>query len=218
MPFKPDAEHVEYFPLQPVGRREAMRQRGRNFVHLRLLNYPFVAGKTVENVNQIEARTPARVIDSGKVHQKIVIRTQDSVYLLYMRKLLMIGILIPASYWLGMSQAQSTGRVFEMRTYTTLDGKLPDLEKRFRDHTIRIFEHHGMTSIGYWVPQDSPKSENTLVYIIAHESREQAKKNWDDFRNDPEWKKVSAESEANGKLVSKVESVFLTPTDFSKIK
>ena len=135
-----------------------------------------------------------------------------------MRKLLLTAALIPAAYWLGMSQAQSNNRVFELRTYTATEGKLPDLEKRFRDHTVRIFEHHNMTSIGYWVPQDAPKSENTLIYIISHESRDAAKKNWDDFRNDPEWKKVAAESEANGKIVAKVESVFMTPTDFSKIK
>lgn len=117
-----------------------------------------------------------------------------------------------------ISTAQSSGRVFEMRTYTTLDGRLEALKARFRDHTMKIFERHGMTNVGYWVPQDSPRSENTLIYIISHASREQAKKNWDDFRNDPEWKKVSADSEKDGKIVSKVESVFMSPTDFSQIK
>ena len=129
--------------------------------------------------------------------------------------------LLPAAYWMGMShsaQAQPKPRVFELRTYTTNEGKLPDLEKRFRDHTTRIFSNHGMTNIGYWVPQDAPRSQNTLIYVIAHESRDAAKKNWDDFRNDPEWKKVAAESEANGKINSKVESVFMDPTDFSQIK
>ena len=72
-----------------------------------------------------------------------------------------------------------------------------------------------MTNIAYWVPQDSPAHEDTLIYIIAHASREAAKKNWDEFRNDPEWQKVQKESEANGKIVSKVESVFMDATDFS---
>ena len=73
-------------------------------------------------------------------------------------------------------------------------------------------------SIGYWVPDDPEKSKTTLTYIISHASREQATKNWQDFRNDPEWKKVSADSEANGKIVQKVDSVYLNPTDFSKLK
>ncbi len=114
--------------------------------------------------------------------------------------------------------AQEHGRVFELRTYTCYEGKLPDLLARFRNHTIGIFEKHGMTSIAYWVPQDAPASQNTLIYIIAHPSREAAKKNWEEFRNDPEWQKVQKESEANGKLVSKVESVYMGPTDFSPMK
>ena len=129
--------------------------------------------------------------------------------------------LLAAGYWFGMTNnahAAGQNRVFELRTYTAPEGKLPDLEKRFRDHTIRIFERHGMTSIGYWIPQDKPDSDNTLTYLLAFPSREAAKKSWAEFRNDPEWKKVSAESEANGKIVSKVTSVFLDPADFSAIK
>jgi hypothetical protein len=116
----------------------------------------------------------------------------------------------------GLGFAQT--RVYEMRTYTCLDGKLEDLKKRFRDHTIRIFKRHGMESVGYWVPEDPEKSKTTLIYIISHTSREQATKNWQEFRNDPEWKKVSADSEANGKIVQKVDSVFMDPTDFSMLK
>ncbi len=114
--------------------------------------------------------------------------------------------------------AQTSGRVFEIRTYTTNEGKLEALKSRFRDHTIKLFEKHGMTNIGYWVPQDAPRSQNTLIYIIAHSSRDAAKKNWDEFRNDPEWKRVSAESEKDGKIVSKVESVFMDAADFSPLK
>lgn len=114
--------------------------------------------------------------------------------------------------------AQSKTRVFELRTYTAPEGKLGDLHKRFRDHTRRIFEKHGMTNVGYWSPQDAPLSQNTLIYVIAHSSREAAKTNWDAFRNDPEWKKVASESQVNGPIVSKVESVFLDATDYSPIK
>jgi NIPSNAP len=114
--------------------------------------------------------------------------------------------------------AFAQNRVYELRTYTCNEGKLPDLLKRFRDHTIDIFNRHGMESVGYWVPQDPEKSKTTLIYIITHASREQAAKNWKEFGADPEWRKVAAESELNGKIVAKVESVFMDPTDFSKLK
>ena len=140
------------------------------------------------------------------------------------RKTLLSCCLLFASAMVGYlvmkttpANAAST-RVFEMRTYTAPPGKLDALNSRFRDHTIRLFEKHGMKSIGYWVPQDEPRHTNTLVYIIAHESREQAAKNWTAFRADPEWVKASKESEANGKIVEKTESVFMDPTDYSHIK
>ena len=109
-------------------------------------------------------------------------------------------------------------QVYELRTYHTNPGKLADLNTRFRDHTLKLFEKHGMTNIGYWVPQDEPAHSNTLIYVIAHESREQAKKNWDAFGADPEWVKVRTASEANGKIVEKVDRVFMDATDYSKIK
>src|SRR5450432_3667098 len=96
------------------------------------------------------------------------------------------------------SFATAQNRVYEMRTYTCNEGKLETLKARFRDHTIEIFNRHGMESIGYWVPQDPEKSKTTLIYILAHPSREAAAKNWKEFGADPEWKKVVAESEANG--------------------
>jgi hypothetical protein len=105
-----------------------------------------------------------------------------------------------------------------MRTYTTHPGMLEALKKRFREHTTKLFERHGITNIGYWVPQDSPAKENTLIYIVAHSSREAAKKSWDAFRADPDWKRAQAESEKDGKIVSKVESVYLDAVDFSAIK
>ncbi len=116
------------------------------------------------------------------------------------------------------AQAEPATRVFELRTYTAPEGKLSNLEARFRDHTMRIFENHGMMNVGYWTPQDAPNSANTLVYIIAHDSREAAAASWDAFRSDPEWSTVSRESQVDGRIVSSVESVFLDPTDFSPIQ
>jgi NIPSNAP len=115
-------------------------------------------------------------------------------------------------------RAQGAGKVYELRTYTAPEGKLTNLQARFRDHTIRIFNKHSMKSVGYWVPQDAPNSQNTLIYILEHPSREAAKKNWADFQADPEWQKVSAESQKDGRIVSKVDSVFMDATDYSPIK
>jgi len=116
----------------------------------------------------------------------------------------------------GCAVAQT--RVYELRTYTCHPGKLEALKTRFRDHTIAIFKRHGMESIGYWVPQDAGRSQTTLIYILAHPSRDEAEKHWAEFRADPEWKKVQTESEANGPIVEKVESVFMSPTDFSALR
>jgi ribosomal protein L3 len=109
-------------------------------------------------------------------------------------------------------------RVYEIRTYTTPPGKLEALKTRFRDHTIKVFNKYDMRSVGYWVPQDAPLKDNTLIYILSHESREAAAKSWASFRADPEWVKAKADSEKDGPLTTKVESVFADPTDFSALK
>jgi hypothetical protein len=127
-----------------------------------------------------------------------------------MRKLLPLLLLLTA-------MAFGESRVYELRTYTCYDGKLDALKARFRDNTIRIFKKHGIESVGYWVPEDE-RSKNTLIYIVVHPSKEAADKNWKAFQDDPEWKKVAAESEANGKIVEKVVSVFMDPTEFSHLK
>jgi hypothetical protein len=110
------------------------------------------------------------------------------------------------------------GRVFELRTYTAPDGKLADLHARFRNHTMRIFKKHGIENIIYFAPQDAPLSQNTLIYLVAHPSREAADQNWAAFGKDPEWQKVANESQVNGKIVAKVDRIFLTPTDYSPMK
>ena len=114
--------------------------------------------------------------------------------------------------------AAQNARVFELRTYTTHDGKLDALHGRFRTHTMKFFEKHGMKNIGYWVPQDPERSQNTLIYLLSHDSRDAAKASWAAFNKDPEWQKAKTESEAQGRIVSKVESVFLSPTDYSQMK
>jgi len=124
----------------------------------------------------------------------------------------------PMAWQIDQAQAQAQARVFELRTYTAHEGRLQDVVNRFRDHTRTIFDRHDMTSVGYWTPQDGPQSQNTLVYILAHPSRDAAKKNWDKFRADPDWHKARDASEANGKILAKTESVFLAPTSFSAIR
>jgi len=105
--------------------------------------------------------------------------------------------------------------VYELRTYHTFEGKLDALLARFRDHTVAIFKRHGIKSVAYWTPLDEPLAGKTLIYVLEHPSREAATANWKSFRDDPEWVKVQTASEANGKIVEKVESTFMALTDFS---
>jgi hypothetical protein len=117
------------------------------------------------------------------------------------------------------AEAAQATRVFEMRTYTANDGKLPSLETRFRDHTLKLFAKHGMTNIGYWTPLEGPLAQTTLIYILAHPSREAAKASWAAFIADPDWRKARADSESAGPILAKPpESVFLEATDYSPIK
>ncbi len=129
--------------------------------------------------------------------------------------ILTLGVVLVAA---PPASAQSPGPVYELRIYTTREGKLPALMARFRDHTLKIFEKHGMENVGYWVPADPPRSQNTLYYILRHKSRDAATASWEAFRKDPDWLKARMESEVAGKIVDHVESVFLSPTDFSKLK
>lgn len=114
--------------------------------------------------------------------------------------------------------APAANRVFELRTYTTEPGRLDALQARFRDHTTKLFEKHGMTNIGYWTPADEPRSKDTLIYVLAHKSRDTAKQSWEAFINDPEWHQARDASEKDGPIVSKVESVFLDSTDYSPLR
>lgn len=128
--------------------------------------------------------------------------------------LALLGLSVPATV-----AADKPGKVFEMRTYYTAPGKMEDLHKRFRDHTCALFKKHGMELVGFWEPVDekSGKGEK-MVYILAYPSREAAAASWKAFGADPEWKKVREASEKNGKIVTRVESVFLDSLDYSPIK
>lgn len=136
--------------------------------------------------------------------------------------MIIVAIMLVASVFLNAPTAVEKAdeppvdeRIYELRTYTTHEGKLPDLLDRFDDHTVRLFARHGMVSVGYWVPVEQ---ENTLIYILSHESRQAAEQSWDGFLNDPDWQEAFEASRADGPLVSKVESVFMKATSYSQIR
>ena len=130
------------------------------------------------------------------------------------------ALLLPGVSIIKQSNAQSNHHVFELRMYRANPGKLEAVQARFRDHTEAIFKRHNMKSIGYWVPEDVPDSNNLFIYLLEHPSRQDAEKNWTAFINDPEWKKARAASEANGVLVEdkNVQRYFMDPTSFSALK
>ena len=112
-----------------------------------------------------------------------------------------------------MAAENKDSRVYEMRIYYAAPGKLDDLNKRFRDHTVKLFEKHGMENIGYWMPIDN--TNNALYYVLAYPNREAREKSWKAFMADPDWKAAYQASHANGPLVAKAESHFMEATDFS---
>jgi hypothetical protein len=128
------------------------------------------------------------------------------------------GLMGPGVGRHAVVQAQASSRVFELRTYTAHPGKFEAMKARFREHILPLFKKHNLTVIGFWTYSDPPGSENTLVYILAHESREAATTNWAAFRADPVRAKVWAETEKDGPINLKVDSVFLNPFDMSPIK
>lgn len=127
---------------------------------------------------------------------------------------------LPATLWAASESdsanpSQAATGVYELRVYHAAPGKLAELLARFREHTVKLFDRHGMKSVAYWTPVDEPEKSNTLIYILYHPSRDAAAVNWKSFQEDPEWKTVKEKSEANGKLVDKVDSTYMSPTDFS---
>ena len=128
-----------------------------------------------------------------------------------------VGSLITARLaYLSQVRADSN-RVFELRVYHAVPGKVPALESRFRDTISKLLAKHDLKVVGYWVPEDAPAWDNTFIFMLAHPSREEAKKNWDAFRADPEFQEVLKSEEAN-KTVEKIDSTYMRPTDFSPMK
>jgi len=127
-------------------------------------------------------------------------------------KFLVLSFLSAFALTSGLA-AEKESRFFEMRIYYAAPGKLDDLQARFRNHTVKLFEKHEMTNIGYWTPVTN--TESKLIYLLAYPSREAREKSWKEFMADPEWQQVAKETEKNGRLVAKAESIYLQATDFS---
>jgi hypothetical protein len=126
-------------------------------------------------------------------------------------------IIAPMVTCTAASAASDSGRVYELRTYTATPGNGAKVLARFRDHTTKLFEKHGMVNVGYWVPADEKDGAGSkLIYMLEHQSREAAKASWKSFSADPEWQAVRKTTEASGKIVEKAESIYLAATEFSK--
>ncbi|MFO0876566.1 MAG: NIPSNAP family protein [Gemmataceae bacterium] len=123
-----------------------------------------------------------------------------------------------ASRTLADKEKKMDTRVFEMRVYYAAPGKMKALHARFRDHTCKLFKKHGMTLVGFWSPTDPADAEVKMIYVLAYPSKEAADKSWKGFREDPDWIKARNESEKDGKLVEKIESVYMNPTDYSPLQ
>ena len=132
---------------------------------------------------------------------------------------LLFGVTVMLAFTkLGASNAESPHHVYELRMYHVHPGKMDALKARFGDHTDAIFKRHNMKSIGYWVPEDAPSSQNLFIYILEHPSRGEAEKNWAAFQTDPEWQKVKIESERQGPLVDHIDRYFIDPTNYSALQ
>ena len=127
-------------------------------------------------------------------------------------RLLGLAALAAASMTWSPAALADGHSLYELRTYYANDGKIDALHARFRNHTMTLFEKHGMQNVAYWTPADAP---NTLIYIIAHKDAEAAQASWQAFVKDPEWQKVYNASIADGRLVGKIDNVFMTKTDYS---
>jgi hypothetical protein len=142
---------------------------------------------------------------------------QRRLYLIALASFALGSLITARVEHLNQVRADSN-RVFELRIYHAVPGKVPALEARFRDTASKLLAKHDLKAVGYWVPEDAPaSSDNTFIYLLAHPSREEAKKNWDALRADPAFQEM-AKSEQAEKLVEKVDSTYMRPTDFSAMK
>ena len=135
------------------------------------------------------------------------------------RIVLAVSAIFLGVFLTGASVAQdqkANTRVYELRTYTTLPGRLPALNKRFSQHTMKLFEKHGMKNEMYWIPTDDARKDNTLIYVLSHENQEEADKSWKAFQADADWVKIRDASEVDGKILAKApDRVFMRMTDYS---
>ena len=131
---------------------------------------------------------------------------------------IMLSIATTASIAHSQENEVKSPRFFELRIYTAHEGKLEALHQRFREHTNRLFQKHGMELVGYWTPVDGDEAKNTLIYVLAYESREARDRAWEAFKADPQWIKAYEASHKDGPLVLKVESKFMNATDYSPIR
>lgn len=129
-----------------------------------------------------------------------------------------VGVALAGVGYAAGAKTEKADRYFEMRTYNANPGKMPALHARFKDHTNKLFQKHGIQLVGYWNPTTGEGAENTLVFILAYPSKADQEKMWKAFVTDPEWVKAKADSEKDGVLVSKATSVFMNPTEYSPIK
>jgi len=135
------------------------------------------------------------------------------------RKLTFLIPTLALAFSLTQTQAQEPAngelQLFELRTYHTHPGKLEALHKRFREHTCQLFAKHGMTNIGYWVPQGQPE---TLIYLLGYKDQEAREASWKAFQHDPAWKAAYTASHANGPILAGVDSMYLKGLDYGKMK
>lgn len=144
-------------------------------------------------------------------HQKSVAANSGAFIIraTHMKKILLLTLAL----FVSLSAEAADTRLFELRTYYANDGKLKALHARFRDHTLKLFEKHGMTNLGYWTPDENKNT--TLTYVLAYPDMDARKKAWRGFLNDPDWKAAYKASTANGKLVKRIDRVFMKATDYS---
>jgi hypothetical protein len=140
-----------------------------------------------------------------------------------MKKGMTVALMLPLCLAAGgageeKKEAKEEARLFEMRIYYAAEGKMEALHKRFNDHTCKLFKKHGMTLIGFWSPTDEKEAEKKMIYILAHADKASAEKSWKAFRADKDWVKARDASEKGGKLVAKIEVVWMKGTEYSPMK
>jgi hypothetical protein len=188
-------------------------RRGRRARILRMTSSDTCARLSLDSTRTAAVRGSAQVVEAGALLEGAMATWRTTV-----------GV-AAATFVLGavvghgtLIKAADKNRVLEIRTYTTHEGRLPALVERMGHGEGKVFERLGMKPVGYFVATEAPKSANTFVYILSHESREKARENWAKFGADSQWKEIRERSEAAGPIVAKAETIFVDPTDFSPLK